>query len=136
MLGSCAAQAGQGPTITFNEAEFRGKVYACWLGKSIGGTLGMPFEGRRETHSLTFYDPVPDKPSANDDLDLQLLWLKAIEENRDLINIGAYVPGSDPLVDAALVKLPAIKRFLQQPVDDPAPLEATFAALRALAEAA
>lgn len=65
-----------------------------------------------------------------------LRWLKAIEENRDLINIGAYVPGSDPLVDAALVKLPAIKRFLQQPVDDPAPLEATFAALRALAEAA
>jgi len=60
--------------------EFRDKVYACWLGKNIGGTLGMPFEGQREMHSLTFYDPVPEKPAANDDLDLQILWLKALEE--------------------------------------------------------
>lgn len=93
VLASCAAHAGTSPIVTFNEAEFRDKVYACWLGKSIGGTLGMPFEGRRETHSLTFYDPVPDKPSANDDLDLQLLWLKAIEERGTRIDariLGEY----------------------------------------------
>jgi FliI/YscN family ATPase len=44
-------------------------------------------------------------------------WLKALEDNRDLINIGAYVPGSDPLVDTALAKETDIKTFLQQPVE-------------------
>jgi ADP-ribosylglycohydrolase len=78
---------------TLNEAEFRDKVYACWLGKSIGGTLGAPVEGRRETHQLTFYDPMPSGQTANDDLDLQLLWLKALEERGTRIDarvLGEY----------------------------------------------
>ncbi len=66
--------------VVFNEAEFRDKVYACWLGKNIGGTLGVPVEGQREMHEFTFYTPVPTHPLANDDLDLQLLWLKAMQE--------------------------------------------------------
>jgi len=41
-------------------------------------------------------------------------WLKSYEENRDLINIGAYVAGSDPLVDQALAKREAIRGFLVQ----------------------
>jgi ADP-ribosylglycohydrolase len=72
--------------IIINEQEFYDKVYACWLGKSIGGTLGMPYEGQRETHNLTFYQPIPKEPVPNDDLDLQLLWLKALEENGPNIN--------------------------------------------------
>ena len=60
--------------------EFRDKVYACWLGKNIGGTLGAPLEGLRHTHALTFYDPVPDGSAPNDDLDLQLVWLQMLEE--------------------------------------------------------
>ncbi len=43
-----------------------------------------------------------------------LRWLKAYEENRDLINIGAYVAGSDPLVDQALARREQIRRFLVQ----------------------
>jgi FliI/YscN family ATPase len=35
------------------------------------------------------------------------------EKARDLINIGAYVRGSDPDIDAALVALPLIMAFLQ-----------------------
>lgn len=68
------------PLVTINEAQFRDKVYACWLGKNIGGTLGMPTEGAREMHNLTFFTPVPQTPAANDDLDLQLLWLKVMQE--------------------------------------------------------
>jgi len=81
------------PKVTINEAEFRDKVFACWMGKNIGGTLGAPLEGKRDMHNLTFYDPVPEKASANDDLDLQLLWLKALEENGPNINariLGGY----------------------------------------------
>lgn len=86
-------QAAPPAKITLNEAEFRDKVYACWLGKSIGGTLGAPLEGQREMHALTFFDPVPTEPSANDDLDLQLLWLKAMEEQGPRLNariLGEY----------------------------------------------
>ncbi len=60
---------------------FYSKVYGCWLGKSIGGTLGGPHEGKDGPLSLTFYDPVPTEPQFNDDLDLQLVWLHALEEH-------------------------------------------------------
>ena len=66
--------------ITIGRAEFRDKVFACWLGKNIGGTLGAPLEGRRYVHALEFYEPVPKEPAANDDLDLQLVWLKLLED--------------------------------------------------------
>lgn len=47
-------------------------------------------------------------------------WLKALEDNRDLINIGAYVAGSDPLTDRALQRREAIRAFLCQSVAEPA----------------
>ena len=79
---------------TINEAEFRDKVYACWLGKNIGGTLGMPFEGKKELNNVTFYTKIKaGEPAANDDLDLQILWLKAMEENNckvDAYTLGEY----------------------------------------------
>ena len=97
ILSCAAAFAQQSPTapapLVLNQAEFRDRVFACWLGKSIGGTLGVPVEGARETHQLTFYDPVPKEPAANDDLDLQLLWLKALEEQGprlDARTLGEY----------------------------------------------
>lgn len=75
-----------------NEAEFKDRVYACWLGKNIGGTLGMPFEGKKEVNDVTFYTKLKEgEPAANDDLDLQILWLKAMEENN--LSIDAYTLG-------------------------------------------
>jgi len=91
-LVSCSLLGGpvlaQARTI-LDESVCRDKVYACWLGKSIGGTLGLPVEGRREMHSFTYYDPVPTDPGANDDLDLQLLWLKALEDRGPRIDARA-----------------------------------------------
>jgi ADP-ribosylglycohydrolase len=66
--------------IMISESVYRDKVAGCWLGKNIGGTLGAPFEGRKEALSLTFYDPLPDKSAPNDDLDLQLVWLRMLQE--------------------------------------------------------
>ncbi len=40
----------------FNKAELRDKIYACWLGKNIGGTLGTPFEGKREVLDVTGFN--------------------------------------------------------------------------------
>jgi flagellum-specific ATP synthase len=45
--------------------------------------------------------------------------LAAHREKADLISIGAYQPGTDPLVDEALVKRGAIDDFLRQRADEP-----------------
>ena len=55
------------------------KVLGGWLGKSIGGTLGAPYEGKKEILNLSFYDPVPEGSVSNDDLDLQLVWLHVLQ---------------------------------------------------------
>ena len=38
-----------------NKEEFRSKVYGCWMGKNIGGTLGMPMEWERCKNDITYY---------------------------------------------------------------------------------
>jgi ADP-ribosylglycohydrolase len=55
------------------------RIHGCWLGKSIGGTLGLPAEGRMDRLHYTFYDPVPTVAPPNDDLELQLVWLHLLE---------------------------------------------------------
>ncbi len=42
----------------------------------------MPFEGVPGPLDLNFYDPVPNEAVANDDLDLQLLWLASLERKQ------------------------------------------------------
>lgn len=66
--------------MAINRDELRNKIYGCWMGKNIGGTLGGPFEGRREVLDVKGYVTPKGEPMPNDDLDLQLVWLKAIEE--------------------------------------------------------
>lgn len=67
-----------GPMLSWD--TYADKVYAGWLGKNIGGTLGGPLEGRKELLDLSFYTELPDGPLPNDDLDLQLVWLHALEQ--------------------------------------------------------
>ncbi len=55
------------------------RIQGCWLGKSIGGTLGLPAEGKMQRQNLTFYDPIPLSAPPNDDLELQLVWLHLLE---------------------------------------------------------
>ncbi len=68
------------PTLTLKRDECYDKVYGCWLGKSIGGTLGAPLEGKKGLFNLTYYDPVPEGAIFNDDLDIQLVWLHALQQ--------------------------------------------------------
>lgn len=66
--------------IQWNKEELKDKIYACWIGKNIGGTLGTPFEGKQEMNACTGFTSKPGEPLPNDDLDLQLIWLKAMTE--------------------------------------------------------
>ncbi len=54
--------------------------------------------------------------------------MAAYAESEDLINVGAYVKGTNPEVDAAVAKHGPIEDFLVQTVDEKAVLEETFKA--------
>ena len=57
-----------------------------------------------------------------------------LREKEDLIAIGAYQPGSDPALDAALAHRTRIERFLRQPVrerSDPAETDSILIGLAA-----
>ena len=76
-----------------NRDEYRDKVLGCWTGKNIGGTLGAPFEGKRSLQDVKFYtQELKGNPAPNDDLDLQLAWLDAVEEH-GLYNVNERVLG-------------------------------------------
>jgi hypothetical protein len=67
-----------GKSVLEDAAVYADKVLGGWLGKNIGGTLGMPFEGVMDVNELSYYDPYPRGAVPNDDLDLQVLWLYAM----------------------------------------------------------
>ncbi len=75
-------------------SEFQKKVKGCWMGKNIGGTLGAPFEGGRGAFDIEFYtQELGGEPLPNDDLDLQLAWLNAVEKYGRSVNasiLGEY----------------------------------------------
>ena len=58
------------------------------------------------------------------------------QQNRDLIAVGAYAPGSDPETDRAVQVNPVIRAFLQQPLDEKHDFATSRAQLFALARAA
>ncbi len=66
--------------IQFSREYLRGRIYACWIGKNIGGTLGTPYEGKQEMQDIHGFASKMGEPLPNDDLDLQLVWLRAVNE--------------------------------------------------------
>lgn len=63
--------------LNFN--EYKDSVRACWIGKNIGGTMGAPYEAFREYLDIKGFATKPGEIIPNDDLDLQLIWLIAVE---------------------------------------------------------
>ena len=61
--------------------ELRNRIKGCYTGKNIGGTFGAPFECKRQVNDVSFYtQDLSMGPPANDDLDLQIVWLNAVEK--------------------------------------------------------
>ncbi|WP_062517570.1 FliI/YscN family ATPase [Demequina gelatinilytica] len=58
--------------------------------------------------------------------------LAARRRAQDLLDVGAYAAGTNPLVDAAVAHASAIDAFLQQPVDQPVGADEAWARLAAL----
>lgn len=65
--------------MKLNFETYKDKVYACWVGKNIGGTMGGPYEGVRKTLDVQGFATKQNEVLPNDDLDLQLIWLHAVE---------------------------------------------------------
>jgi len=59
--------------------------------------------------------------------------LAAYRNVKELVEIGAYVAGTDPAADAALARMGHIERFLQQRMDEPSTPDQTWAELASIA---
>lgn len=79
------------------------KVYGCWLGKCVSGTIGAPYEGMKQRLDFAYSPVFLEELIPNDDLDLQVLWLSVLEQKgvnttaRDLAEAFSercpYAPG-------------------------------------------
>ncbi|HEX8497732.1 MAG TPA: FliI/YscN family ATPase [Actinomycetales bacterium] len=58
--------------------------------------------------------------------------LAAHRDARELIEVGAYAPGADPDVDAAVAVWPYVNAFLRQPIEDIISLDTSWTQLDAL----
>lgn len=67
--------------MKLNRETYLDKVKGCFTGKNIGGTMGGPFEGQREMHNIKGFTTPKGEPLPNDDLDLQIVWLQALEDH-------------------------------------------------------
>jgi len=54
------------------------------------------------------------------------------QRSRDLISVGAYVPGTDPVLDQAIANYPKMEHFLQQQLTEQADFPSSLQALMSL----
>ncbi len=78
--------------MKLSKAVLKDRIHACWIGKNIGGTMGTPYEGKTEMQDIRGFVTPSGKPLPNDDLDLQLVWLLAMEEHGPY-NLNAQILG-------------------------------------------
>jgi flagellum-specific ATP synthase len=77
-------------------------------------------------------DRVIERDHLDDALRIKTL-LAAYRENEDVINLGAYAKGSNPDVDEAIAKMPAINKFLRQRIEESTRLKDSVRELKAIA---
>ncbi|HWH33275.1 MAG TPA: flagellum-specific ATP synthase FliI, partial [Egibacteraceae bacterium] len=59
--------------------------------------------------------------------------MAAAEDVRDLVEVGAYVPGANPMADAGLALMPEIVRFLKQDTHEQTAYDEAWSRLAELA---
>jgi len=103
-----------GHVLLSREVAARGRFPAIDLGHSVSRTMAA------------CVDPAHLRAAAA----LRRDWALA-EANRDLVAMGAHVPGADPALDRALAQAPKIEAFLAQDAGETADFAASVAALLA-----
>lgn len=66
--------------MKLNRKDMMNRILGCWIGKNIGGTMGTPYEGTQSLNDISGFCSPKGEPLPNDDLDLQLVWLKAVRD--------------------------------------------------------
>ncbi len=101
-------------------SDYKKRLYACYVGKAVGGTLGMPYEGHIGTLDLDFYSPVPTEMVGNDDLDYQIIWLEAVRRRGLPVNrfhlAGAWLENVRVVWDEYGVAQRNIKKGIMPPL--------------------
>ena len=72
------------------------------------------------------------EPSQLDQIRRFKVLFARYQRSRDLISVGAYSPGSDPVLDQAISLYPRMEAFLQQQLTEQADFSSSIGALSAL----
>ena len=72
------------------------------------------------------------EPSQLDQIRRFKVLFARYQRSRDLISVGAYPPGSDPVLDQAISLYPRMEAFLQQQLTEQADFSSSIGALSAL----
>lgn len=100
------------------------KILGCWWGKTAGGTIGAPFECYRGCRDIDFY--LQEDPSGvpNDDLDLQLMVLRAVEKYGNRVDAHILAEYWLTYVSTSMSEYGAAKNNLRHQL--PPPLSGSF----------
>jgi len=102
------------------------------LSRRLASQAHWPAIDVLESLSRLFPDITPPEQQAAAQTVRELL--AAYRDHEDLISIGAYRPGANPTVDAAIAMREEINRFLRQAIEDRANVETARAELLKLAQ--
>ena len=82
--------------------------------------------------SISRLAPVVSGPVTNKSVGAIRRLMAVYAENEDLINVGAYHAGSNPLIDEAIARHEDIERFLMQEIDEYSSVRETLARMAAI----
>jgi flagellum-specific ATP synthase len=102
------------------------------LSRRLAAQAHWPAIDLLESLSRLFPDITPPEQRAAAQTVRELL--AAYRDHEDLISIGAYRPGANPTVDAAILLREEINRFLRQAIEDRSSVETARSELLKLAQ--
>ena len=115
------------PVVDIARASLDGQVM---LSRSLADAAHYPAIDLNGSISRVMQNLV-DPPAMKAANRLRRLW-SLYQQNADLIQVGAYQPGTNVDLDTAITLRPEIEQFLQQDMHEPCGLEETRQALLAL----
>lgn len=65
---------------TLDYQTYYDRILGGWIGKSLGGIIGAPYECHKQFNKADYNNLWPKQLYPNDDLDIQVVWLEALQE--------------------------------------------------------